>query len=98
MQRIFYFLVLFFFTASQAQRVKTIVPPSVVIGNAFQIQYVITDASALLNISTPVLDSFKVVSGPNRYKGNSMVDGKSLPVENITYTVVPVSTGYLKIL
>jgi hypothetical protein len=97
MQRLFYLLVLFFFTASQAQRVKTIVPPSVVIGNAFQIQYVITDPSNLLTLSTPALDSFKVVSGPNRYRGNSMVNGKSVPIENITYTVVPVSTGHLKI-
>jgi hypothetical protein len=91
-------LILFFlFLCSRAQTIQTIVPKQVVAGNAFQIQYVITEPSALTNVSTPEFENLQLISGPNYYKGNSSVDGKMQPIVNITYTLVPLKPGTVKI-
>lgn len=87
----------FFFLLSHAQRVQTIVPKQVVAGNAFQIQYIITDPYTLENISAPQLENLRLISGPNYYKGNSLVNGKMQSIENIAYTVVPLQAGTIKI-
>ena len=96
--RFFGFFVLFFFGIADAQRIQTIVPKQpVVIGNAFQVQYIITDPGSLTNISPPSYQDFQVVSGPNCFKGNAKINGKMQTIENIAYTVVPLKTGILKI-
>jgi len=93
-------LVLVFFLAflsSYTQRVQTIVPGQVIIGNAFQIQYIINDPGAFISLSPPQFDNLKLISGPNYYKGNSLVNGKTQAIQNITYTVVPLKGGTVKI-
>lgn len=98
MKRFAAFLIcLFFFLLSDAQRVQTIVPKQVVAGNAFQVQYIITDPYTLENISAPQLENLRLISGPNHYKGNSLVNGKMQSIENIAYTVVPLQAGTIKI-
>lgn len=83
---------------AQAQRVRTVVPHAdVVLGNAFQVQYIITDPSTLTGIDPPPFDSLRLVSGPNSYRGNALVDGRLQPIENITYTLVPTRLGRQKI-
>ncbi|HEX2606070.1 MAG TPA: BatD family protein, partial [Flavisolibacter sp.] len=80
------------------QRIQTILPAQpVVLGTAFQVQYVITDPAEITNINTPDFDSFRLVSGPNYYKGNAMTDGRMQPIENITYTLVPLREGNLRV-
>jgi hypothetical protein len=81
-----------------AQRIRTIVPTQPVIaGTAFQVQYVVSDPSALLDFSPPQFDRLKIVSGPNRYKGMVASGGKQQAIENITYTLVPESIGRITI-
>lgn len=81
-----------------SQKVQVMVPTQpVVAGTAFQVQYVITNPSAFESASTPVFDSCRLISGPNIYKGNAVIDGKLQPIQNITYTLVPTATGVLKI-
>jgi hypothetical protein len=81
-----------------AQQVQTVVPrQAVVVGNAFQIQYIITQPSDLIEASRPTFDNLRLVSGPNYYRGNGLVDGKMQAIENITYTLVPLRTGSIKI-
>ena len=80
------------------QKVQTIVPKNpVVLGTAFQVHYVISDPTDLTNTSSPAFDSFQVVSGPNHYKGNAMIDGRLQSIENITYTLVPNRLGTLTV-
>lgn len=96
--RLFGFIVCFFFSIAHAQRIQIIAPKQpVVVGNAFQVQYIITDPSSLSNISSPPYHDFQIVSGPNRFKGNATINGKNQAIENITYTVVPLKTGTLKL-
>lgn len=85
------------FFCGHSQKIQTIVPKQVVAGNAFQIQYIIGNPSALAAINSPQFENLQIVSGPNYYKGNSLINGKSEPIENITYTVVPLKTGIIKI-
>lgn len=81
-----------------AQRVQLLVPPRPVsVGNAFQVQYVILDAGDLVSTSIPSFNDFKIASGPNRYKGNMVINGRAQPVENLTYTLVPLKAGKLHI-
>lgn len=72
-------------------------PKQVVAGNAFQIQYIITDPLEFSNISSPQFENLHLISGPNYYKGNSLVNGKTQAIENITYTLVSPKEGAVKI-
>lgn len=89
-----FFLSLGFFFCCYAQRIQTIVPNQpVVVGNAFQVQYVISNPSDLVKITSPSFEDLRLVSGPNHYLGNAFISGKMQEIENITYTVVPLKTG-----
>jgi hypothetical protein len=90
-------LLLFISCTCWAQKVQTIVPDQpVVVGTAFQVQYIITDPADYVSSTAPVFEGCRLVSGPNLYKGNAVVDGKLQPIQNITFTLVPVSLGELK--
>jgi hypothetical protein len=92
--------ILFFLISYQcwSQKIEVIVPTQpVVVGTAFQVQYIITEPSEFVAATTPVFDSCRLISGPNIYKGNAVVDGKLQPIQNITYTLVPTQTGVLRI-
>src|SRR5689334_13687474 len=92
--------VLFFLSLpfwSPAQKIQVIAPKQVVEGNAFQLQYIISDPSSFENISTPRFENLRLITGPNYYKGNSIVNGKAQAIENITYTVVPLKAGSIRI-
>jgi hypothetical protein len=78
----------------QGQTVQTILPVQPVIeGTAFQIQYVISNPSDVITILPPDFDSLRLVSGPNHYKGNALVNGKQQTLNNITYTFVASKPG-----
>jgi hypothetical protein len=92
--------VLFFiicFLCAYAQKVQTIAPKQVVAGNAFQVQYIIAEPSETINVVAPRFDNLTLVSGPNYYRGNSLVNGKTQTIENITYTLVASKEGEVKI-
>ncbi len=81
---------------AMAQRVQTIVPDRpVVIGTAFQVQYVVLEPADLSNFTPPVFENFEIVSGPNHYRGSAVLNGRVQAIENITYTLVPGRTGKL---
>ncbi|HEU0064160.1 MAG TPA: BatD family protein, partial [Flavisolibacter sp.] len=78
----------------QAQKVQTILPVQPVLeGTAFQIQYVISNPSEVINVLPPDFDSLRLVSGPNHYKGIAIVNGKQQALNNITYTFVASKPG-----
>jgi hypothetical protein len=98
MMRTSFALLLLFSLSLQAQEVKVIVPPqSVVVGTAFQVQYIVTNPSDYVGSSQPQFDSCRIVSGPHLYKGNAVVNGKLQPIQNIAYTLVPLKTGTIDI-
>ena len=77
-----------------AQKVQTIAPSrSVIEGTAFQIQYVISNPSEVMSVYPPDFDSLQLISGPNHYKGVTIVEGKQQPIDNITYTVLAKKAG-----
>jgi len=98
-------IILFFLTSLlglgqlNAQRVRTIVPQrAVVVGEPFQLQFVLEDAGHEHHFRPPDLSAFRIVSGPNSYKG-SMVDGSGQPrdYENITYTLIAARSGKVRL-
>jgi hypothetical protein len=50
-----------------------------------------------VDIINPSFDGLQLVAGPNHYKGSSLVNGQAQQIENITYTVVPLKAGIIKI-
>src|SRR5690606_7226206 len=45
----------------------------------------------------PAFTGFRLVSGPSITKGNIVIEGNSTPIQNLSYTLVPLQTGNLKI-
>src|SRR6476469_4839619 len=87
-------ILLGWFHLLNAQRIQTIVPKqAIVVGTAFQVQYIITEPSGMVNMTPPSFDSLQVVSGPNYYKGNATIDGKPQQIQNIAYTLIASKTG-----
>lgn len=87
---------LYYVTA--AQKVQVIAPSKpVVAGTAFQLQIVITDTEHFIELLQPQFDSLSVISGPNYYKGETIINGKTHPIKNITYTLVSDKTGRIRI-
>src|SRR4051812_46585547 len=98
MKRTIAVLFLFFFQQLAAQKIQTVVPGQpVIVGTAFLVQYIISGSSDPVSIDTPVFDGIQLVSGPNIYKGNATIDGRSQPIQNVTYTLIAEKTGLLKI-
>src|SRR5437868_3019441 len=85
---------LFLFATTSAQKVQTIAPNRPVVeGTAFQIQYVITNPAEVMSVYPPGFDSLQLISGPNHYRGNIVIDGKQQSIDNIAYTVLAKKTG-----
>lgn len=83
---------------ASAQSVQVMVPAQPVVkGTAFQVQYVLEEPQNLITTSIPSFDSCRIVSGPNYYKGVTTKDGQTRPIQNITFTLVPLQAGVLKI-
>ncbi len=81
-----------------AQTVQVIVPTEQIVkGTAFQVQYIITNPADFIKATVPYFDSCRIVSGPNFYTGNAVVNGVYQPIQNIAYTITALATGVLKI-
>lgn len=88
----------FCYLLSAAQEVRTIIPQQpVIIGNAFQVQYIITDPSTFESIQPPLSDSIELISGPNIYNGNMLISGKMQPIRNVTFTLVAKFHGKVRV-
>src|SRR5688500_5724562 len=72
-------------------KLQTIVhKQAVTVGNAFQVQYIIQDLNNFQELQTPDFGSdFQLVSGPSIYQGTILNHGISIPIQNYTYTLVP---------
>lgn len=98
MKGLIQFLLMLLSLETAAQKIRVIVPHEpVIIGNAFQVQYVLTDAAGFESIQPPVSDSIQMISGPHSYNGNMMIDGRMQPIRNITFTLVASALGKIQI-
>ncbi len=81
------------------QEIITIIPPKpVALGTAFQVQYIVTKPEVFSDFLPPAFNGFRLVSGPSITKGNTVMEGNSTPIQNLSYTLVPLQTGNIKIL
>lgn len=84
--------------ALQAQRnVQTIVPlQPITVGSAFQVQYIITDAEPVVELQSPAFGKdFRFVSGPRLYQGEALINNSKIPIQNFSYTLIPLRKGRL---
>ena len=77
---------------------RTIVPQqAVVVGESFQVQYVVQDGEDVKNFKAPLFPFFRLVNGPNIYHGSVPTINGVKPLTNSVYTLVPLRTGHFKI-
>src|SRR5438309_4096432 len=91
-------LSVFLNAATQAQRnVETIVPQQpVTVGTAFQVQYIITDNEPAVEVQLPAFGKdFRFVSGPRLYQGEAVINNIKKPIQNFSYTLIPLRKGRL---
>jgi hypothetical protein len=73
---------------------KTIAPQlPIVLGESFQVQYIIQDADKMGNIKAPSFRHFRFVSGPNFYTGSVTTMNGPQPLRNFVYTLEAISPG-----
>lgn len=91
-------LLMLFIGMAQAP-VQTLVPrQTVAIGQAFQVQYVVSELQQFVGLQTPQFGpDFKEISGPVMYNATIVKEGKTIPVHNYSFTLVPLRTGRLSI-
>lgn len=90
------FMVLY--TATQAQQpVQTVVPlQPIAVGTAFQVQYIVTNDEPVLELQSPAFGrAFRFVSGPRLYHGEALINNKKTPIQNFSYTLIPLRKGRL---
>lgn len=98
MKRIIKLLLLVLLTSAiKAQpRFVTIVPHvPVVIGEAFQVQYVLEDGTDASNFNAPVFQHFRVAAGPDIYPGSRIQSNNLKQSKNFVFTLVALTTGKL---
>ncbi|MEO6070136.1 MAG: BatD family protein, partial [Chitinophagaceae bacterium] len=77
--------------------VHTVVPQKeVASGGAFQVQYVVQQSDKFLSLKAPLFSpNFQLISGPRIYRGFAMVNKVKVPIQNFTYTLMPLAEGRL---
>ncbi len=65
----------------------------VVVGESFQVQYVLDDTDADNEFFAPDFNGFRVVSGPNIYTGSAFGASGPRKLKNIVYTLAATATG-----
>ncbi len=76
--------------------ITTIVPQvPVVVGEAFQVQYIVENGSKAGNFTTPVFQDFRIVSGPNVYSGTRTNGNTIQQSKNFVLTLVALRSGRL---
>ena len=83
-------------TIHAQQSFITIAPQStVVMGEAFQVQYIVEDGTKVTNFTAPAFQGFRIVSGPNIYLGSVAQGNSSRQSKNFVFTLVALNTGRL---
>ena len=87
--------VLFFANNVYAQSTfETVVPQeSIVVGESFRVQYVVKNATKVEQFKAPPINNFRIVSGPDIYKGSTVGKNGLVYMTNIVFTLVAVQEG-----
>lgn len=65
----------------------------IIVGEAFQVQYVLTGAEITTAIRTPVFPGFRLTSGPNIHLGYTGNSANAQLVQNFVYTLEAIKPG-----
>lgn len=92
----FILLILFSVVVKAQKAFRTIVPQEqVVVGEAFQVQYIVEDGTVAENFITPSFPGFKIVTGPYIYFGAAPKNNQQKQSKNFVITLEPLTTGKL---
>ncbi len=73
---------------------KTVVPQRpLIVGESFQVQYIVSDESKLSNFTVPEFRNFRMVTGPHIYVGTLGSVDQTEQVQNTVYTLMPLYPG-----
>ena len=85
----------FLFTSAYAQNgFRTIVPSQpVLVGESFQVQFILENAKEMNNFVPPSFSDFHYVTGPNIYSGSAIENGQVKQFQNWVYTLTGLRKG-----
>lgn len=86
----------FFYALSLTAQVsfKTIIPQQpIVVGESFQVQYILEGGDKNATIRPPVFKAFRLITGPNIYTGSMPSPSGIQPVQNFVYTLEATRPG-----
>ncbi len=66
----------------------------VTVGESFQLQYVVENASALTDFTAPSFKGFRMAHGPAIYYNKDLRSSSSVPMKNMVYTLVALHPGH----
>lgn len=73
---------------------ETVVPQqAIVVGESFRVQYVVKNATKVDQFKAPPINNFRIVSGPDIYKGSTVGKKGLVYMTNIVFTLVAVQEG-----
>src|SRR5690606_33913628 len=73
---------------------ETVIPKhDIVAGESFRIQYVVKNAKSVEQFKSPPINYFRIVSGPDVYKGSVIGKNGLVYMTNYTFTVVASEEG-----
>ena len=73
---------------------ETVVPQqSIVVGESFRVQYIVKNATKVDQFKAPPINNFRIVSGPDIYKGSTVGKKGLVYMTNIVFTLVAVQEG-----
>lgn len=73
---------------------KTVIPQQPVItGESFLVQYVLEDVNKEIVVKPPPFSGFRLINGPNIYRGSIPGLQAPIPVQNFVYTIEAGNTG-----
>jgi BatD DUF11 like domain len=83
--------------ATAQHSIQTVVPlQPITVGTAFQVQYIVTDNEPAVELQSPAFGKdFRFVSGPHFYQGEAVINNTKYPIQNFSYTLIPLRKGRL---
>ncbi len=73
---------------------ETVVPQqAIVVGESFRVQYIVKNAVKVDQFKAPAITNFRIVSGPDIYKGSTIGKKGLVYMTNIVFTLVAINEG-----
>lgn len=87
------FFILTFSLRAQGDFMTVVPQAPVIVGESFQVQYIIEDGGKISNFKPASFENFRLVAGPNIYTGSVTKRNEVKQLRNLVYTLAAIKAG-----